>query len=1141
MRKNKLISFVTAALFAVSAANLTAAADETYVAISTAADLTALSKNCVSDSYSVGKTFVLENDIDLEGGNFDTIGSFGGTLDGRGHTIKNMTLSPIDSTRGFIGTVSETGIVKDLHIEGDISPKNTQKKEGISKITGILNDKNTSSVLSGIDRYAADDGIKSIGGIAGENKGKILGCTFSGSVTGAENIGGIAGENAQNGRIEYCQSSAVVTADTNAGGIAGKNFGVIKQSTNSGAINPTANEDAQNTGGIAGRSYGAVLESVNRAEIGYKNAGYNVGGITGCQNGYIAECVNYGHIQGRKDVGGITGQFEPYTNIDFSQDAIQQRVDENIDKLKSDLREADNNIVSRYDSLKSDIKSIDDFFGISETGNGISDTMNSVSGAMNSASGAMDSVSGAMNSASGALDSISGSISDTNSRLSGSVSDSLSDVSSGLTDTAGRLSAAADAISGYGGDLSERFSDSSQNLDNAVNDVVSILGDVNDTAKEIKDDSAGATDELIELLNAAQTALDNGSEDSEELIGKLIDVLDDADFSDVNVNVEMDDLSDSLRDFSRNLSDDLGDIAEPFIRISDALGDILDSVEAKNEAVNSAIASLKQILDDLRNLATPNPQTPDISIPTLQPSDGQSVIDSLRDIFGKLLGSALTTAYAAENDEKSTSQTLLELDIKDMDIKINRECGGEIMDAALIRYCVNEGAVDGMIDAGGIAGAVGFDSASNPEENLNVSGSYSLDPSTAIKAVTDASVNEGNITAKSTSAGGIAGFADIGTVKRSISRGEITVTEGSYAGGIAGYSANKIEKCISLCDIASDGCAGGIAGKGTNIGSCYALTRIDSDGEKLGAIAGTAEGNIRYNYFLKEDLNGIDGVNYESKAQPVTDDILAADGTLSAELKGFDGDDWVVASGDRFMPQLTAFTQNEANYLGDTLRLKSADFARFHFKVRFLDEDGSEIKSLVVDYGERIPENEIPKLKKHSGSYGDWDKDATQKIVRDTDFNCVYEKSTSTIAYGSEPAIMLVEGNFRPGAILDVDESAADINSDSRYEADRLVSFTVTEDADEYTDPITVRVMEKSKNAAIGIVENGSVTIVDSETDGSYLKFEMASPGEFVVLKRKPNIILPVCGGITGAAFITAAALFIIYRKKKKAAETAVR
>lgn len=1106
MRQNKIISFITAALCTLSAVNIPAAADETYVSLSTAADLTMLSKNCISDSYSEGKTFVLENDIDLEGYDFETIGSFSGTLDGRGHTIKNLSLKPINSTRGFIGTITEQGTVKDLHIEGDISPKNKQKKEGISKITGFLNDKNNSSVLQEIDRYASDDSIKSIGGISGENKGKILGCSFSGSVTGGESIGGIAGENAQSGRIEYCENHAVITADTNTGGIAGKNYGVIKQSTNNGAINPKANENAQNTGGIAGRSYGAVLESVNRAEIGYKNAGYNVGGITGCQNGYIAECINYGHIQGRKDIGGITGQFEPYTNIDFSQDEIQKRIDENVEKLKSDLREADDHIVSRYDSLKSDIRSIDDFLGIGESRSSIAD----------------------------AVDNISGSIADTNSRLS----DNISDVSGSVSDASGRLSDAADRIADYGGNLSGRFSDSAENLDSAVNDAVDILGDVSEAAEDIKNDTSDATDNLINLLDTASSSLSDGSENSEELINKLIDVLDDANFdlSDMNVNVDMDGLSDALRYFSRNLNDDLEDIAEPFVRISNALNDILDSINRKNESVNEAIESLKKILDDIRIphvTAAPdspvNPKPP-VTIPTLPPS-GQNVIDALKNIFGEFFGSLNTIAYAAD-DDKSTSQTLFELDIKDMDIKINRECGGEIMDAALIRQCVNEGAVDGMIDIGGIAGAVSFDSSANPEENLNISGSYSLNPSTAIKAVIDTSVNEGGVTAKNTSAGGIAGFADIGTVKQCISRGDVTVTEGSYAGGIAGYSASRIFKCISLSDIASNGFAGGIAGKGSDIDTCYALTRINSDGEKLGAIAGIAEGNIRYNYFLKEELSGIDGVNYESKAQPVTDAVLAADGKLSEELKGFDSKDWSVASGDRYMPQLKAFTENDANWIGETLKLKSSDFARFHFKVRFLENE-KEIKSLILGYGEKIPENDIPKLKKHGSTYGDWDKDVTQKIVRDTDFNCVYEKSASTIAYGSEPAIMLVEGNFRPGTILDVKESTAGISDDSKYETDKLISFTVTEDGDEYTDPVTVRVMEKNKDAVIGIVKNGDVEIIDSEVDGSYIKFEMASPGDFVILRKKPNIILSAVCGLAAAALITAAVMFILYRKKK--------
>lgn len=1086
MKLNKITSFLAAAVFAANALYIPAFAENPYVSIATVADLTELSKNCISDSYSVGKTFVLTNDIDLTGHEFTPIGSFGGKLDGGGHTISGFELKAVDSTRGFIGTVAKTGEVKDLNIEGIILPKTTPKDNGISKITGILNDADTTSALSGIERYTSDGGITAIGGIAGENNGLIIGCTFSGSINGSESIGGIAGVNAQSGRIEYCVNSAVITANTNTGGIAGKNYGVIKQSTNTGTINPTANENAQNTGGIAGRSYGAVLQSVNRAEIGYKNAGYNTGGITGLQNGYIAECVNYGHVHGRKDVGGITGQFEPYTNISFSQDELQKRIDENVENLKSDLRKADDKISDRYNSLKSDIDSID-LFNIGERSNAVSDAVNNVSD----------------------------SLVDTNS----SISDSISDISGRLADD------------GY--DLSNRLMDSSENLDNAVNDIVTVVSDVSDAADSIKNNSSATTDSLIKLLDTANSSLKNGSENSEELIETLIDTLEstDLDLSSMDINVDMSDLRDlsrSLQSLANTLNRTIGSAADPINRISDALTDILDSIEKKQQAVNDTIQALKDILDEIRAIRPSI--SPDIPSATLPPSSGsdKNIFDSIKDFIGNIRASLNTVAYAENSDEKSTEKTLLDMDIKDLDITINREVGGEILDAALIKNCINEGSVDGLSDIGGIAGAIGFDSASNPEENVNVSGSYSLDPSTAIKAVIDTCVNEGGITAKTTSAGGIAGFADIGSVKRCMSRGEISVTEGNYAGGIAGYSANSIIKSISLSDIAAKGYAGGIAGRGRNISECYALTRIDSDGEKLGAIAGSAVGNISYNYFLKEELSGIDGVNYEGKAQPVTEDTIASDGVLSSELKGLEAKDFTVASGGKYMPELKAFAENDAEWLSETLKLKGSDFARFNFKVRFIN-DGNEIKSLTMDYGKTIPSSEIPPLQKRGGTYGDWDKDVTQKIVRDTTFTAVYEKSTTTIAYGSEPAIMLVEGNFRPGTVLDVTETSTDIADSGKYKTDAVYSFTVTEDTGEYKDAVTVRVMNKSGSAEIGIIENGKLTVAESEVDGSYIKFEMASPGEFAVLHKKPNIWLPITIVVLAAA---AAAVFIIYRKK---------
>ena len=58
--------------------------------------------------------------------------------------------------------------------------------------------------------------------------------------------------------------------------------------------------------------------------MGYEHIGYNIGGIAGRQCGIISQCYNLGDIRGRKDAGGIVGQFEPYLTIDHEEDLYDQ-------------------------------------------------------------------------------------------------------------------------------------------------------------------------------------------------------------------------------------------------------------------------------------------------------------------------------------------------------------------------------------------------------------------------------------------------------------------------------------------------------------------------------------------------------------------------------------------------------------------------------------------------------------------------------------------------------------------------------------------------------------------------------------------------------------------------------------------------
>ena len=59
--------------------------------------------------------------------------------------------------------------------------------------------------------------------------------------------------------------------------------------------------------------------------------GYNVGGIAGRSCGFISGCTNSGTVYGRKDVGGVVGQMEPYIEMNVGNSALakmQQQLDE---------------------------------------------------------------------------------------------------------------------------------------------------------------------------------------------------------------------------------------------------------------------------------------------------------------------------------------------------------------------------------------------------------------------------------------------------------------------------------------------------------------------------------------------------------------------------------------------------------------------------------------------------------------------------------------------------------------------------------------------------------------------------------------------------------------------------------------------
>ena len=278
--------------------------------ISTEAEFLEFAENCRLDSYSANLEVTLTADLNLKDTAFAGIPMFCGKFLGNDHTISGIHLAGDGSYQGLFRYITKDALVQNLVVEARIAP----------------------------------DGSRGfVGGIAGSNAGTIRNCDLISEISGGEYIGGITGENTVTGIVEQCHVEGDINGKHFVGGVAGINKGVIRDCANRGTVNTTAqqntvgltgitmasltNSEAANTatdiGGIAGINTGVIRQCENHGNVGYRQMGYNVGGIAGTQSGYLTQSENFGTVQGRKEVGGIVGQMEPVTHVEFTADTLQ--------------------------------------------------------------------------------------------------------------------------------------------------------------------------------------------------------------------------------------------------------------------------------------------------------------------------------------------------------------------------------------------------------------------------------------------------------------------------------------------------------------------------------------------------------------------------------------------------------------------------------------------------------------------------------------------------------------------------------------------------------------------------------------------------------------------------------------------------
>jgi len=225
---------------------------ETEFTIETPQDLLNLSIAVSQGKDFYDKYIKLGDDIDLQDVPWTPIGyfinpnlnaPFNGYFEGDGKTIKGLNVTTASwVTAGLFGYIGSGGFVANLTVEGKVD------------VTGD----------GSMDVFA--------GGIAGMNDGGwIAGSSFQGPVKATIQgifppssgslqqqplltaVGGITGDNS--GRIMFCYTTGAVTAEGEmavAGGITGQNFGEVDGCYATGAV--TAKGDVAFAGGIVGRT-----------------------------------------------------------------------------------------------------------------------------------------------------------------------------------------------------------------------------------------------------------------------------------------------------------------------------------------------------------------------------------------------------------------------------------------------------------------------------------------------------------------------------------------------------------------------------------------------------------------------------------------------------------------------------------------------------------------------------------------------------------------------------------------------------------------------------------------------------------------------------------------------------------------------
>jgi len=1024
-----------------------AAAEYEEIKISTPDDLVNLAQNCIDDTWSKNKKIILTNDIDMAGISFDGIPYFAGIFDGAGYVINNFEPSGELSNSGFIAHLSSDGQVLDLEVSGNIMQTGTQSV---------------------------------VGGIAGINEGTISNCTYRGVIEATNKIGLIAGANTESGIIKGCVAYGKSLGTTFVGGICGMNEGIIKDCENKSLVNTVYSDNIVTTdevetileniimtgdinsmtnttyitdiGGICGYSSGYIYSCTNSASVGYEAVGYNIGGIAGRSCGLIKESSNRADIYGRKDVGGIVGQIEPYIEIVFTKDSIT--------KLQDDLDD--------LDSLVN--KTLNDGNSYSSETN---EKLQSLSNALQNASTNADTI------ANGMTEYADDAINQNNSNVS-----ALDSASSNADKAIDDLENATNNLKNSINNLSDKANDFVNDNKVSDEDKKAIQNDI-DSLDASSDELSSLTDELKnELGYNEETGEYDGEKDVDaakdtglEILSIVTDDLTPA-YNDLTAmiakyasNIDTSNLEDALSNVGTNINN----MPNTVSTLSDIISNLEDSTNLNISKVGGEVRqaetnlygnmqSISSLIGDISNSVNSN-------VNSLN-SDISAISDKFKNIMDDFTGVI----------EESTDTTSIDEKITDSSENDMEEDDTSNVTSGRVTACTNKGTVSAGLSGAGIAGTVGIESDFDPESDITSIGQKSSQYELNVRCIVDLCINEGQVTCSKNYAAGIVASLEMGLVETSENYADVTSDSGDYVGGVVAYGLGTVKENLAKCELSGEKYVGGIVGYGTIIKDSYSMIRIKSASQYYGAIAGAVEelneDDISNNFFVKEKdfgiedyvygaVSGIDRVSYENMATAIDFESLADNESIP----------------DKFKQIVVVFKA-----------------------------DGKEIKRITAEYGKGLSDiPDVPSKDFHNGYWSDTDFSA---LTSDESVEAIYDLDITTIASSlrrnEKQSVFVAASAFDNDAVLNVEEIISNEMAE-RYRVtfdlakENEVEIRFLPNNDEYKD-ISIKINENGEEISKEYTTIGEYIVFDVSSSD----FEVTINYTYGILHNIPSFYIAI-------------------------------